>query len=176
MGLEISSYRQIKLATDAILDEDGYPEDDGNLMRVYINQHYKERAEDIQDKGVYTRGTECDDFRAGSYGGYNNWREELAKLAGYPAKEANRYGTMTMRHDAGAWAAEGGPFWELINFSDCEGVIGATVSAKLAKDFADFDERAKSHPDPRETWFYPLYQQWRAAFEMAADGGMVDFH
>lgn len=57
--------------------------------------------------------------------------------------------------------------------SDCEGVIGPEVSAKLVKDFADFDERAKTRGGK---YFYALYCDWRKAFEMAADGGAVSFH
>ena len=39
---------------------------------------------------------------------------------------------------------EGLPFVELINFSDCEGVIGPEVAAKLAKDFADYEFSASA--------------------------------
>ena len=82
-----------------------------------------------------------------------------------------------MRHDQGAWATDHGPFWEMIAFSDCEGVIGSSVSAKLAKDFAEWDERAKRHivvqgPDG---WFYEKFCQWRQAYEMAANDGLVQF-
>ena len=61
----------------------------------------------------------------------------------------------------------------MINFSDCEGVIGPKTSAKLAKDFAEFQAQADAHPDD---WFRDLYTTWRRAFELASDDGAVGFH
>ncbi|MEN9870269.1 MAG: hypothetical protein RLZZ171_1257, partial [Cyanobacteriota bacterium] len=70
-----------------------------------------------------------------------------------------------------------GPFVELINFSDCEGVIGSSLSAKLAKDFADFNDRAKkTAAEYRGDWFYSLHQKWQEAFELAAQNGAISFH
>lgn len=169
-----------------MFDADGEPIDPSTRetldydLRVYANNDFPGRADGLEDRGVYSAEYSMG-FRAGSYRGYNAWREELAKLAGYSAVPVDRYNTgkVEMRHDYGAWQAESGPFLELIEFSDCEGTIGSTVSAKLAKDFADWDERAKQHDDASQNWhgrFYSLYQQWRTAFEMAANGGAVDFH
>ncbi|MNJ79827.1 hypothetical protein D3C77_779790 [compost metagenome] len=50
------------------------------------------------------------------------------------------------------------------------------TSAKLAKDFADFDERAKYFDGDEDGWFYKKYLDWKKAFELASDGGTVDFH
>lgn len=55
----------------------------------------------------------------------------------------------------------------------CEGVIGSSVSAKLAKDFADFQKDADAHEDRN---FREKYAEWRKEFEMAADDGAVSFH
>jgi hypothetical protein len=60
---------------------------------------------------------------------------------------------------------------ELINFADNEGIIGTTACAKLAKDFAEHAAKAG-----RNGWCAKLYRDWQTAFEMAADGGCVDFH
>ena len=70
-------------------------------------------------------------------------------------------------------AYEGLPFFELINFSDCEGILGAPVCAKLAADFAKYQERANTSHDE---WWREKYAGWRRAFEMAADNGCVEFH
>lgn len=113
------------------------------------------------------------DFRAGSYSGYNTWRNQLAELAGYPAvRHESSYKPSEELYAAGAWKAKGGPFWELINFSDCEGVIGATTSTKLAKDFAEFQAKADAHPSD---WFRACYADWRKAFELASQEGAVVF-
>jgi len=180
MGLDITAYRKLT-KLDAVFDADGDPINPETRealdydLKVYANFDFPGREDGLEDRAVYS-AEDSMGFRAGSYGGYNAWREELAKLAGYPLTDYTIYGRTERRHDAGAWAASAGPFWELINFSDCEGIIGPVVSEKLAKDFAEFDERAKAHAASRNDWFYPLYQTWRQAFDMAADGGAVDFH
>ena len=85
----------------------------------------------------------CEDsfaFQAGSYMYYSKWRNQLAEMAGLGSAEAVRTNP----------EKEGLPFVELINFSDCEGVIGPKVAAKLAKDFADYEDRASpSRRNPR---------------------------
>lgn len=105
-------------------------------------------------------------FHAGSYSGYNQWREWLAALAGHGTPET-------------IWntPSPSGPFVEMINFSDCEGTIGPDVSAKLAKDFAEWDERAKvsGEGDGGKYSNYGRYCNFREAFEAAADGGKVIF-
>ncbi len=184
MGLDISAYKRIT-KLDCVFDADGEPIDPATReglnydFRPYVNHDFPGRADGIEDQAVYIAGDSMG-FRAASYGGYNAWREELAKLAGYPAVAVDRYntGNVQMRHDYGAFQATEGPFWEAINFSDCEGTIGSTVSAKLAKDFAEWDDRAKQHGESIEqpNFFYSKYQEFREAFEMAADGGAVHFH
>ena len=64
-------------------------------------------------------------------------------------------------------------FEELIHFSDCEGTIGPKTSAKLAKDFADWRDRAEKHTP--EEYFFAKYCDFQKAFEIAARGGAVKF-
>lgn len=163
MGLDVSYYATATLAPDG--DPDAEWE---RFSQVYANPHFPGRAEGLKDGAIYEVGG-GGDFRAGSYSGYNEWREELAKMAGYPvtATDSSRH-----LHSAGAWTADGGPFWELIHFSDCDGVIGPVVSAKLAKDFAEYQAKA----DEIGGYFAEKYADWRKAFETAAQGGFVDFH
>lgn len=180
MGLDITAYSKLT-KIDAVYDADGEPIDPltreplDYSLKAYANSDFPGRDEGLEDQAIYS-AEDSRHFRAGSYGSYNAWREELAKLAGYPATDYTIYGQTKKRHDAGAWAATSGPFWELINFSDCEGVIGPAVSAKLAKDFAEFDGRAKEHVSAQQDWFYSQYVAWHTAFEMAADNGAVDLH
>lgn len=180
MGLDITAYSSVKPLTGLLFDEDGEVTNfEGDYTRIYLNDDFPGRASELEGiKYVSTDDSECHHFAVG-YGGHNFWREELARMAGYPAADIERYGRVEKRHDAGAWISDSGPFWELINFSDCEGIIGASVSAKLAKDFAEFDDKAQRHdseiPVMRDR-FYGLYQKWRQAFELAAQNGMVHFH
>jgi hypothetical protein len=164
MGLDISYYRQI--APDANASEDDWE----TRVELYPNPAFPMQADGLS-QGWYAYGT-SDGFRAGSYSGYNDWREWLATLAGYPEDPDadDRH-----RHSDGASLLAEGPFHELICFSDCEGVIGPKTSAKLAKDFAEFDDRARA-ADEEDGWNYNLYCRWREAFEAASDNGAVDFH
>lgn len=180
MGLDITYYSKLT-KVDVIVTSSGDMVDrktgkeldwDDNVFVAYANPDFPGRNGSIEDGAAYSY-EDGEGFRAGSYGGYNGWRQELAKIAGWPTAPYEQYGRTTMRHDASAWAAKGGPFWELINFSDCEGIIGPEVSAKLAADFAAYDEAAKASEYP---FFYDRYTEWRKAFEVASDGGAVHFH
>jgi hypothetical protein len=93
--------------------------------------------------------------RAGSYSGYNAWRADLQRQFN-PAVD------------------EDGPFFELIYFADNEGCIGPEAAKDLLEDFRLHFERYMSgaHAD----YFTAKYQDWTRAFELAADGGLVDFH
>lgn len=178
MGLDISAYKNIR-ELDCVFDADGDPINpetrepiDGEWFQACVNSDFPGRNNDIKDRAIYTYA-DCVVFRAGSYIGYNGWREDLARLAGYPKAECERYGTIYQRHDAGAFKSESGPFWELICFSDCEGIIGSETCAKLAKDFADYQEKADLEADG---FFVEKYNEWRKAFELAANSGAVRFH
>jgi len=175
MGLDISAFSGIE-KVDCVFDEDGdaiHPVTRAPIdydVRVYANPDFPGRAAGVEDRACYVGKDSCG--LSTGYGSYNAWRNELAKLAGYPETRQVNYGIAEMRYDAGAWLATSGPFWELINFSDCEGTIGPVVSAKLAKDFAEFEDRAKAVGGH----FYDRYQEWREAFDMAANSGLVRFH
>lgn len=178
MGLDITAYKNIS-EIDCLFDADGEPVDKatgkpikGEFFQPNVNHDFEGREVPVKDKAVYSYE---DSFRffAGSYSGYNQWREELAQLAGYPAKEAERFGKQCSRHDTGAWLKGEGPAFELISFSDCEGVIGSEVAKKLAADFDALQEQANAHPDE---WFREKFDVWRKAFEWASQNGAVSFH
>jgi hypothetical protein len=179
MGLDVSAYKGLK-KLDAVYDVDGEPIDPqtrepvGDHFIAYVNHDFPGREVPLEDRCAYSY-EDCESFWSGAYSRYNRWREQLAKFAGYPAEPYTQYGNTSMRCDAAAWAGkcEGMPFVELVNFSDCEGVIGSEVSAKLARDFAEWDERAKATGDE---YFYAKFQEWRRCFEFAADRGAVSFH
>lgn len=177
MGLDISYYTKLtKAGPEVEVDEDGDPVDDTlRLTKVYVVDVFAKQADDLEHGALYAYATEAY-FRAGSYSGYGHWREWLARLAGYPLTEDDSYGEgqKRMSHAAACWDGATGPFSELINFSDAEGVIGPVTSAKLLQDFIDFDDRAKASAS--DGYNYVKYLEWKAAFEAASDGGMVAFH
>ena len=172
MGLDITAYRQLKPALEVELDESGYPKESDKYWKPgaavqWAEENWPGRTEGIDSNTIYEFAKDFN-FRAGSYGGYNRWRDMLAKLAGYgSAGDAWNLVDRTFS----------GPFIELIDFADNEGVIGPKISAKLAKDFRDYEVKAKEFAETSgESWFWEKYQNWKKAFEMAADNGAVDFH
>jgi hypothetical protein len=170
MSLTIAAYSNIKIIEGASSNKDGIcvNHDGENLhdfFHPYINTDYPKHAVEIQKDSIY--GYEkILIFPAGSYRGYNIWRNCLAHFAGYESAKS-------------VWGRPWliGPFVELIDFSDCEGVIGSSLSAKLAKDFTDFNDRAKkTAAEYGGDWFYSLYQKWQQAYELAAQNGAISFH
>jgi hypothetical protein len=166
MGLDISAFRKVEPAPDVDLDKE-----EGPYCWLYANTAFPGREAPLTT-GVH-KYEDTMGFAAGAYSSYNRWREDLAKLVGYPAVPYHHgYKPDEMSHAAGAWLQAGGPFWELINFSDCEGVIGHLHSGKLAVEFGQYQEQADKHESAN---FRELYALFRSAFEMASDGGAVVF-
>jgi hypothetical protein len=178
MGLDITAYRQISKMSGIVFDADGEPIDAETRkyaeydLLAYINDDFPGRNDGIENKTPYS-AEDSFGFRAGSYGSYNRWRDELAKLSGWPLSSYEQYGKNWESYSASAWKVTSGSFWEIINFSDCEGVIGPETSKKLAADLAAFDDAAKASDYPN---FYHIYSEFRKAFEMASDNGAVRFH
>lgn len=167
MGLDITAYRTATLHKAITLKEwnagacEEY--DDGNREFLY-SDHPSRTQHDGMPEGVYDV-SDGFGFRAGSYGGYNQWRAWLASVIG--------------KTDQEIWdRPEPGPFVELIHFSDCEGFMGPKTSAKLAKDFAEWRDRAVVHASAAQNaeWLVKKYDDWAKAFALAADSGVVKFY
>lgn len=169
MGLDITAYKRLTPAATET-DEDGWPLDWRRYHRItedelkWTNESFPGRANGMKP-GIYSFEDRID-FRAGSYSGYSAWRDWLATVGGWSSAEQ-------------CWAdcAYGlsGPFAELINFSDCDGIIGPEVAAKLAKDFAEHENEVINDKTLNSD-FSALYQAWKLACELAADNGIIDFH
>jgi hypothetical protein len=146
--------------------------------------------QDLSEGGCYaeTPDTEDASFLVGSCSGYNWWRNALSHFAcGVPARTVwehpDKYKSL--------------PFYELIEFSDCNGTIGPAVCAKLAKDFADHEEQARAFagkikpfkgmsdlpeaarhsPDliGRARYWLDIYRKFQAAFAVGSQNGLVRF-
>lgn len=168
MGLDVTAYSNC--APQKLSGNSEYPSDEAyekGLAYIHACNPWRERMDGLES-GAYSYDTKHS-FSAGSYSGYNAWREYLAALIGRRPEEL--------------WYAENpeGPFAELISFSDCEGVIGPKTSAKLLVDFVEFDARAREFAaeklrDGHPEWFVRVYDDFKKAFSLAADGGFVLFH
>lgn len=174
MGLDVTGYSKLIERPDAERDEDGELIDYENLEEFYENKDFPGRYEGLKRGMAYEIADDGDAEHVGmGYGSYSAWRDELAKLAGYESLPYKGYGgRVESSHCAPCWRGALGPFAEQINFSDCDGTIGPVVAAKLAKDYADFDEKASLCDE----YFYERYKLFRRIFELAADGGAVRFH
>ena len=158
MGLAIRAVSNVSFVSA------DYAECWGHRDRISIstfNAGFSERLDAIRG-GVYLVGGSEINFSAGGYTDYGTWRDRLSRLmVGVPQEMVcackHRY--------------ENAPFFELIDFSDCEGAFGPVTSKALAADFARYATRIATE-DPR---FANLYKRFRQAFELASDRGLVLF-
>jgi len=174
MGLDISYYQNLQFdSPDSDNNDDKY---DTGLIHLYkvvaVGDHVHlayggaDRSDGLQT-GWY-KGERGGSFRAGSYSGYNEWRNHLSLC-------------MLKLEASQVWESEpeggsGRPFAELIHFSDCEGFIGPKTSAKLAADFSANKKKAQKYSEAQgEDWFYAKYKDWMAAFQCASSNGIVQF-
>lgn len=162
MGLDISAFSFIKFEREY---DESYDYTKWTSLRP--NPHFPEQTDGLVE-GNYSFQNRFN-FRAGSYSGYNYFRDQLCQSAhGITANEffekADEY--------------KGKPFAELINFSDCEGFIGSITSAKLLKDFVEHESAFKDYVGSRglDTYEIESYNNWRRGFEMASFAGAVTFH
>ena len=163
MGLDIIAYSKLKkneyLST---MSEEDREDLDINCLIMSpvlteIDEAFPGRAEPLKYNGdIYTCGS-YKEYGIGSYGTYGWFRRALE--------------TFSEDRDC---------FNELIDFSDCEGVIGSVVSEKLYEDFS-------SNAESFEQWVYQkysvvecelllrMYYKFEYAFGIAKDGGAVEF-
>ncbi len=162
MGLDITAYSQLK-DTGRPID---WAVDEVNAYIPHNHQDFAKRCVEFTPGNAFEYEGELH-AHIGRYIAFGQWREKLAVLAGYsPVIGSYR------PYSAGAWASTEGPFWELINFTDCDGVLGTAVCQKLAKEFTDYEASARLLGD--EDFLY-TYLQFKAAVELASDGGAVVF-
>lgn len=170
-GLDLSVYEKLTAVRSPRVGSDGEPLEKNQVKLAPVG--YPERFEGLRSGAVYQYQSAFE-FRAGSYTGYADWRNELAKLAGYKQTPYRWFdGQTVLRYDATVWQQQSGPFWELIAFSDAEGVIGPVVCKRVYRDFVTFQTAASQHPDAD---FRSAYADWTKAFAMCAHGGAIVFH
>lgn len=171
MGLDITAYSRIHR-----VERDAYPTKTMNEMIEH--GHFLEISEGILKStetsfpgrsggikpGIYCSGDRFS-FRAGSYSGYGQWRNWLAQFGNW--KDAQ---------DCWERGDNGQPFFELINFFDNEGIIGAKVAAKLAFDFAQHEGDAIARDKSKDFYDLHMYRRWKFACELASEDGCIDFH
>lgn len=184
MGLDISCYSNVKVATDGhdIPDGESWCEADAHIQ-VYSYAGFDHAlrgvaaeatlkpmtgASSITDAGCFdVSESQSFGFRAGSYGGYNAFRDALAGLSN---RSAEHY-----------WGNDGDPDWpfyELVNFADNEGTLDWVAAKALLDDFRHHrDQFAREHKDSAgRSYWVETYDDWITGLELAADHGCVVFH
>ena len=129
MGLDITAYSKITRCTEC----ESFDDSDSKWSSKEVVKHRwlsvlpeRTRVADGLETACYIVDDEYG-FRAGSYGGYNLWRDLLSRaFLGVPARDVWR--------NPGAYDS---PITSLINFSDCEGLIGPVTSASLHRALVD---------------------------------------
>jgi hypothetical protein len=176
MGLDIIAYKGLTLVKSNVPPEeyDDNWEKYQQYLYIYEVEGFANCLPPLEVGCLY----DCVDtfsFRAGSYSGYNHWREQLSLvfLGEYPR---------TIWDDPHSFNDK--PFVELINFSDCEGILGTNVCQKLLSDFRTAVKDIKLLPGQAESlaidnreldYFIEKFYQWLKAFEYGADEGCVYF-
>lgn len=163
MGLDISVYTDLKFVQSDD-DADDYAYD--NYIHLYLNPYFSAHAGSLKP-GFYA-GESPFGFCAGSYGSYSHWREWLSEMALKVSPKAvweypDKY--------------QGEPFYEIIDFSDCEGFIGPEMACKLTGDFATYEDKAAEYGYGPYDYLFKTYQNFYKAFDLAASrNGAVVFH
>jgi hypothetical protein len=171
MGLDITVYQHAELlegnheAIDACWDLEG--DDPKYHEHLYLADGFEDSQKGLRPL-VRPYG-EVFGFRAGSYSGYNEWRGVLCQaILGVSDQE--------LWDDPLKYQDQ--PFYELINFSDCEGAIGSVAARKLYGDFVDNENKFISYVGGLDDGEYLItkYQDWKHAFDLAREDGVVTFH
>ena len=113
-------------------------------------------------------GCGCDkiNFRAGSYSGFGFWREILAKMHDIELEAMEGFG------GAKEWT-EDEPFYELLNHSDCEGVLTPKQSRELQEDFNQGYSPAKLRKLVQNVedlaYWEEKFSEWKKAIQHSVD-------
>lgn len=180
MGLDVTAYSRLERVADWPENAEGI-DDFAEYVRgrgyvwnrrtvtyvhpVYVGREFPEHHS--LTPGVYAYA-ECTDWDAGSYSGYGNWRRWLSRAA-------LGVGPETVWKNFDRWRDRGAAW--LINFSDCEGIIGAEVCTRILADLRENESMIREQPlGPDAKWNLSKLDDWLAGLALAADGGMLDFH
>ena len=155
MGLNITAYKNIRVVED---DEPEY--------NFYNPNWEQSNMPEIENKEIQIEFDESFDFRAGSYGSYNVFRNLISECM--HGITADMFWKMTDEQ------MKDKPFRWLINFSDCEGYIGTDYCEILYNDFKEHGDKIKKACN--NDIYKQLVDDWTHAFNIARDKGLVSFH
>lgn len=169
MGLDVSFYASATLVHGdlhprALTEPKPGPTEEcwDTFTVAYVNPDFPDQADGITHKSCWrTEGRSAHIHH--SYSGYNIFREWLCKAVLGVAPE------IVWANPEQWWNQ---PLVPLINFSDCEGLIGPVTAQRLAQDFAQHRERLGADQDEG---MVKRYDEWAAAFALVGPTGFVRF-
>jgi hypothetical protein len=160
MGLDIYAISQIKKSveeTDLSVYDNGFNRIGGLEPGFYEK----------------TNKTTEHQFRAGSYSSYNWFRNQLSLCI---------FGQSSDKIWENPDVFVGRPFYELIDFSDCDGCFGPEASERLHQDFVNNRQNLvkyciDKYIDNDDTYDYIIetYDNFTTAFELGKQTGLVQF-
>ena len=110
-------------------------------------------------------------FRAGSYSGFGYFREKLAEASGFDLNQMEGF-----HHDKDYGELSGSkpwtgqePFYEILDHSDCDGVLTPKQCAKLLSDFEKYAEGFKKLPLEAQSWYVDRYNLWIDAIKHSTE-------
>lgn len=179
MGLDVTAYSNIKPLRPY---RDGDIDYDAGERHVFTFSAFPHAAAGLVDATVQSpthddlvadyvydvNGGEAHSWSCRAYSHYNRFRASLATFVGYEPEDA--------------WDDPEGfsdrPFFELVDFSDCDGCIGPVASRALLEDFtAHRDAYRALYYDAGDGYsFASLYEEFIEGLRLAADNGILRFH
>lgn len=190
MGLDIRAYSHINIVGTAAEYNEALEESWETPVDVnqdWISPHFPHAVPEGYEPDSYilwhyTAETEDHGFRAGSYSGYGLFR---STIAGAFLGTDDLYTSHTQERDDWdvVYKSVGMPFYELVNFSDCEGIFFGPVCEKLYQDFVthraeyeDYVNNRNPYPAWETEYFMSRYDDFTRAFDLARHDGLVSFH
>lgn len=163
MGVSISVYDDVK-----IIDEQNENEDMDYSFQVYVSLDEEDQKFKVKnlEYGRYYEGVGVDGIDY-SYSTHNRFREYLMKLIGREDLLDDdgkiKWEILSDNSDI--------PFYNLINFSDCEGCFDWEISQKLYKDFETFNEKNKEMSYFLFGYYQQYYHRW---LDITKEGSKVN--
>lgn len=168
MGLDIKAYsglRKDEKLTDRLNKRQSHLDYEGDEFIMYphlsyIEEAFPNRANPLKYNGDAYDYEDCASFCIGSYGTYNQFRSTL---------------------DAFADKVDSQLFDDLIDFSDCEGVIGCELCEKLYNAFVCYEDEYEeyvgnlSDEELFDSILMRIYRKLKQAFGIGRYGGAVEF-
>lgn len=174
MGLDIVAYSKLEYERDERVAEvmESMFSPQGEVIIQIFEESERPRCMDLK-VGKWHRSDETDEhhFRAGAYSSYNRFRTVLSDAILGVTSE-----TVWENEDD----FENSPFYELINFSDCDGVFGPHDSEKLHNDFVThremFEKYLKSQFEKFDREYYiTTYDNFTKGFALSSQNGILVF-